>query len=78
MRAIRGFLSFWYDFIVGDDATIAIGVVISIAVAALLAHHHTNSWWLLPIATALLLAASLTRAARTAYRQRSDDGDPHA
>ena len=63
MRAVRGFFAFWYDFIVGDDATIAIGVVIALALTALLAHHHATAWWLLPVA-ALLLLASIARAAR--------------
>jgi len=68
MRAVRGFFAFWYDFIVGDDATIAIGVVIALALTALLAHHHTTAWWLLPVAALLLLLASIARAARAGRR----------
>lgn len=64
MRVVRGFFAFWYDFIVGDDATIAIGVVIALALTALLAHHHTTAWWLLPVAALLLLLGSIARAAR--------------
>jgi hypothetical protein len=36
MRLVRGFLRFWYDFIVGDDWRIAAGVVVVLAVGALL------------------------------------------
>ncbi|HEU0238469.1 MAG TPA: hypothetical protein VFR11_04225 [Micromonosporaceae bacterium] len=68
MRALRGFLLFWYDFVVGDDATIAAGVVVAIALTAVLAHQDVVAWWLLPVAVALLLAASLHRAARTSRR----------
>jgi hypothetical protein len=68
MNAVRGFLAFWYDFIVGDDATIAIGVVIALALTALLAHHHTVAWWLLPVAALLLLLASIARATRAARK----------
>jgi len=64
MRVLRGFLSFWYDFIVGDDVTIAIGVVLALAVTAILARSHVPAWWLLPAAVLVLLGLSLRRASR--------------
>ncbi len=36
MRIVRGFLRFWYDFIVGDDWRIAFGVVLVLSAGALL------------------------------------------
>jgi len=36
MRLLRGFLRFWYDFLVGDDWRIAAGVVLVLAAGALL------------------------------------------
>jgi hypothetical protein len=36
MRLARGFLRFWYDFIVGDDWRIALGVVLVLAAGAAL------------------------------------------
>jgi hypothetical protein len=36
MRAVRGFLRLWYDFLVGDDWRIAAGVVLVLAAGALL------------------------------------------
>ena len=36
MRLLRGFGRFWYDFIVGDDWRIALGVVVVLAAGALL------------------------------------------
>jgi hypothetical protein len=72
-RAIRSFAAFWYDFIVGDDPVVAIGVVAAFALTALLVHRHAPAWWLVPAATAILLAASLVRAARAARAPRSDD-----
>jgi phosphate/sulfate permease len=63
-RALRAFLSFWYDFIVGDDATIAVGVVVALAVTAILARSHVPAWWLLPVAVLVLLGLSLRRASR--------------
>jgi hypothetical protein len=70
VKAIRNFGMFWYDFIVGDDVTIAIGVVVALALTALLAHNHVTAWWLLPIAAVLLLIASLFRVARKANNHR--------
>jgi hypothetical protein len=36
MSVVRGFLRFWYDFIVGDDWRIALGVVLVLSAGALL------------------------------------------
>jgi hypothetical protein len=73
MRAVKGFLLFWYDFIVGDDVTIAIGVVLALAITALLAHNGVAAWWLLPVAVTILLGSSLVRVVR-AGRRRPGDG----
>ena len=35
MRYVRGFLRFWYDFIVGDDWKIAAAVVVALGAGAL-------------------------------------------
>jgi len=64
MRLLRSFLHFWYDFIIGDDATIAAGVVLALAGTAILAHYRVPAWWLLPAAAVILLALSLARARR--------------
>ncbi len=36
MRFVRGFLRFWYDFVIGDDWRIALGVVLVLAAGAVL------------------------------------------
>ena len=67
MRWIRSFLAFWYDFIVGDDWTVAVGVVVALALTAALTYLvHLPAWWLLPVAAVALLAFSLRRAVRQA------------
>ncbi len=63
MRFLTSFAHFWYDFVVGDDWTIAVAVVAALAITALLAHAGLAAWWLLPLAVALFLSASLWRAA---------------
>ncbi len=64
MHYITGFFEFWYDFIVGDDWTVAAGVIIALALTALLAHNNIAAWWLLPVVVALGLSESLWRVAR--------------
>jgi hypothetical protein len=68
MRLIVGFGKFWYDFIVGDDWRIAVGVVLAIAVVDVTARHGANWWWLLPLAVAALLTVSVLREMRTRAR----------
>jgi hypothetical protein len=59
---VRAFLHFWYDFVVGDDWTIAVGVVLALAVTAILAHQgYTSVWWLLPLTVAGGLTLSVLR-----------------
>jgi hypothetical protein len=55
-----------WDFIVGDDWRVALGVVAAIAVTALVATSTVAAWWVLPLGVVALLADSLRRAARQA------------
>jgi len=64
MKWLEQFGKFWYDFIVGDDWRIAVGVVVTITGVFVAAHHDLNWWWLLPLAVALLLGASVTHEMR--------------
>jgi len=63
MKYLVNFGQFWYDFVVGDDWTVAVGVVIALALTAILARSGVAVWWLMPIAVVVLLAVSLQRAA---------------
>jgi hypothetical protein len=65
MRYIKAFLKFWYDFIVGDDWTIAGSITAGIAVTFWLAQSNIQAWWLLPAVAILTLGVSLWRAARS-------------
>jgi hypothetical protein len=51
------FFRFLWDFVVGDDPVVAAGVVVALAVTALL-----EVWWLVPFAVLVLLYVSLRRA----------------
>jgi hypothetical protein len=56
-------LGIW-DFVVGDDWRVALGVAVAIAVTALIATTTVAAWWVLPVGVVALLADSLRRAAR--------------
>ncbi len=65
MNRLRSFAAFWYDFVVGDDWRIALGVLLALAATAGLVHGAgVDAWWLPPAAVAVLLGLSLRRAGR--------------
>ncbi|MBV9284123.1 MAG: hypothetical protein JO176_05890 [Acidimicrobiia bacterium] len=64
MNRIRAFGRFWYDFVVGDDWRVALGVVIAFGLTAILAAADLPTWWLLPLLVAVILAGSVWRVAR--------------
>ncbi len=66
MRYLRSFGLFWWDFIVGDDWRVAVGVAAGLGLSAFLAHRDLAAWWVLPVAVALVLTVSLRRATRGA------------
>jgi hypothetical protein len=64
MRALHRFGTFWWDFVVGDDWRVAVGVVVALGITAAVAATGAPAWWLLPLAVALLLYISLRSAVR--------------
>jgi hypothetical protein len=61
---LSAFAGFWYDFVVGDDWTVAAGVVVAFALTYAVSRTSVPSWWLVPLAVMLLLPFSLWRATR--------------
>jgi hypothetical protein len=58
MRFIKAFGQFWYDFIIGDDWKIAVGVVIALAlVLVALKAHLFGDTGLTLLGAALVIAA---------------------
>ena len=68
MRYVRGFGRFWFDFIVGDDWRIALGVVLVLGLGALLvAIDLVGTNVLMPLLAAAIVAvvaASIVLGAR--------------
>lgn len=65
MNRLRAFGGFWYDFVVGDEWSVAVGVLAAFGSAAALVHVGVDAWWLVPAAAAGLLVVSVLRAARS-------------
>jgi Na+/phosphate symporter len=64
MRYVDAFLRFLWDFVIGDDWRIAAGVVVALALTAVVASSTVAAWWILPVAVAGLLTWSVARGAR--------------
>ena len=63
---VQRVVSFWFDFIVGDDWSIAVGVLALLGLTAALERVGSEAWaWIaLPVGTMLVLGASVVRATR--------------
>ena len=65
MSRVSAFVAFWYEFIVGDDWQVAVGVIAALAITyGLSATTTVPAWWVLPAAVVILLPLSLWRVAR--------------
>ena len=62
---IRAFGAFWYDFIVGDDWVVALGVLLVLAITYAVSRiTDAPVWWIVVVAVAILLPLSVFRATR--------------
>lgn len=62
MSRLAAFGRFLWDFVVGDDWRIAVGVVVALGVTALIAGTSIAAWWILPAVVAAFLALSVWHA----------------
>lgn len=67
MTRIRDAVLGIWDFVVGDDWVTALGVVIALAVTALVSE-GAAAWWVMPVAVAALLSSSIWRESRRLRR----------
>jgi hypothetical protein len=62
---IRAFGAFWYDFIIGDDWRVAVGVGAALAITYGLSRTtEVPGWWIVVAAVAVLLPLSIHRVTR--------------
>jgi O-antigen ligase len=65
IRRIRAFGAFWFDFIIGDDWVVGLGVTLALAITFAVGR-STNApvWWVIVVAVAILLPLSVFRVTR--------------
>jgi hypothetical protein len=62
---IRAFGAFWYDFIIGDDWRVAVGVGAALAITYGLSRTaDVPVWWIVVASVAILLPLSIHRVTR--------------
>lgn len=62
---LRAFGAFWYDFVIGDDWRVAVGVAAAFAVTYFASRATSVAlWWIVPVAVLILLPLSIHRATR--------------
>lgn len=61
IRSIRAVIVFFYRFVVGDDPTVAVVMLLSLGVTGALVARGINAWWLVPPTAVVMTAASLWR-----------------
>jgi hypothetical protein len=64
MMRVQPLVAGVWEFVVGDDWRTALGVVLALALTALLATTTIAAWWIMPAAVIGLLSLSIWRAAR--------------
>jgi hypothetical protein len=77
MGRLRAFGAFWFDFVVGDDWLVAVGVVAALALTFGVDRAGAPSWWILPLTVAVLLPYSLYRATRSQRPAGTHEADAH-
>jgi hypothetical protein len=65
MSRLVALLRFLWDFVIGDDWRIALGVAVALSLTAVLADNGVSAWWLLPSAAAVMLTVSVWTVARS-------------
>jgi len=62
--AAVGAARFLYGFVVGDDWTVAVAMVLALGVTGVLAADHISAVWLVPLVAIFMTGVSLRRSTR--------------
>ena len=60
--ALRAVAFFIWDFVVGDDWRLALGVAVGLALTAVVASSGVVAWWILPALAGAMLTVSVWRS----------------
>jgi hypothetical protein len=72
MTRLRALASGLWEFVVGEDWRAAVGVVVGLALTAILANAGAPAWWVMPVVVLGLLAFAVRRAARSGETPHAD------
>jgi hypothetical protein len=65
MSKVRAFGAFWYDFVIGDDWRVALGVAVAFVLTYAMSRATSLAlWWIVPVAVVILLPVSVRRLTR--------------
>ena len=64
VSAALGIARFLYRFVVGDDWTVAVAILLALAATGVLLADHISAWWLVPFVAIFMTGVSLRRSAR--------------
>jgi hypothetical protein len=64
VKLLKGFGSFWWEFLIGDTPEFALATLVIVGLAFLLDHHRIPAAIVLPLVTAAFLLASALRGRR--------------
>jgi uncharacterized membrane protein YfcA len=59
-----GIARFLYFFVVGDDWTVAVALLLALAATGVLVAQRIPAWWLVPLVAIVMTGVSLRRSAR--------------
>jgi hypothetical protein len=61
LKSARAVVLFFYRFVVGDDATVAVVVLLALGLTGALVANSINAWWVVPPTAVVMTAVSLWR-----------------
>ena len=64
VSTVVGVARFLYRFVVGDDWTVAVAILIALSATGVLVADHVSAWWLVPFVAIFMTGVSLRRSAR--------------
>ena len=64
ISTVVGVARFLYRFVVGDDWTVAMAILLALAATGVLVGDHISAWWLVPFVAIFMTGVSLRRSAR--------------
>ena len=64
ISTVVGVARFIYRFVVGDDWTVAMAILLVLAATGVLVGNHISAWWLVPFVAIFMTGVSLRRSAR--------------